>query len=521
MTNLRSQIVYWVVLSFFVCVGITQVVDVPILPTLVLGGTVAVLLGIMYAVLRGRVRKLLLLLLLVVCAGLLGVFRAGMLEDDRGEVFSSIFDSEVTIDATVVDDRDMRSDNQKLTVSIDAFTHDGSEYKNISEYVLVTAERFPRYQYGDALVITGTMVEPENFTSGTGREFNYRMYLAKDDIYAQMFYPEISQTAHGDSGFIKSTMLRLKHRMSDSISRVLQQPHAGLLAGELLGEKAALGDKLQNDFRKTGVIHLVVLSGFNVTIVAIFFIWLLSRFLHPRIALVVGIGSIALFALLVGGGATVIRASIMAVLVIIARLVGRPYDVLRGLFIAGAIMVFVNPYIVLYDVSFQLSFLATMSLITIAPFVERGVRWVPEFFSMRETIVATLSAQVLVIPLLLYAVGELSVVSPLVNVLVVPLVPMTMLFGFITALVGLISPVIALIPAAPTHIFLALQLWFVDIFAGLPWASITVPPIPVWMVLTFYSCVFAWVIIKASQKESEELAKYVSGSSMDSKIEKM
>jgi len=436
-------------------------------------------------------------ILFLITAFVWGMFHVGsVLSSDleNSQKLASFADEHVVIEGVVVRDPDQRLSSKKVVVDIDRAQGGLREESKIKDvHILVTLDRHADIQYGDLIRMSGRLSVPSNFITDTGREFDYKNYLAKDDIFYQMYLPEFEILGTGDGSHITAWMLSLKHVLVHSINKVFSQPEGSLLAGELFGEKSALGGELQDAFRRTGVIHIVVLSGFNITIVSLFIIWLLTRFLHPRVALFFGIAGIVLFALLVGGGATVIRASIMAILVIVARLFGRDYDVTRGLFLAAFFMILHNPKILVFDISFQLSFLATLSLIYIAPHIEKKLGWVTTKIELRETLVQTLSAQVFVMPLLLYSIGEFSVVSVFVNILVVPLVPMTMLFGFMTGVVGLFSQTLAMIFMFPAHLLLMLQLLFVGLFNKLSFAAIYIPPIPWWLVLGLYTGIGIWV----------------------------
>lgn len=173
----------------------------------------------------------------------------------------------------------------------------------------------------------------------------------------------------------------------------------------------------------------MVLSGYNVTIISEFIMGMLS-FLPKMIGTSLGALSIILFAIMVGGSATIIRASIMALLVLLARVTGRVSDMTRALFLAGFVMVLHNPQIVVFDPSFQLSFMATLGLISLSPKLNSIFKFVPTKFYLRETVSATISTQIFVLPLLLYMMGELSLVAVFVNLLVLMFIPLTMLFGF-------------------------------------------------------------------------------------------
>src|SRR5690606_5955202 len=148
-----------------------------------------------------------------------------------------------------------------------------------------------------------------------------------------------------------------------------------------------------------------------------------AQVFRGKIPLLFGAVGIILFAIMVGGGATVVRASIMALLSLIARATGRLYEVTIALIVAGFIMVLWSPRVLVFDPSFQLSFLATLGLIHATPLFERWLRMIPEYFSLRTIISATLGTQLFVLPLLLFMTGVFPMYSPLANALVLPAVP--------------------------------------------------------------------------------------------------
>lgn len=507
-----NRILFTIIAGFIGGIAIASVSENILLhpQTFLIVGCILFLIAlVLQIVLRRKVA--ILFVLFFISATCLGLARMGyVVMHDRAESLVPFAEQTVTIEGIIDRDPDIRIDNQKVVIDVERIIS-SSDITGSRGYVLVhdsnilvTLDRYEIVQYGDLVTVTGKLVEPENFITDTGREFDYENYLAKDDIFYQMYQPEFSILGHGYGKKITTWMLSIKHTLLHVLGKTIPAPESSLLAGELLGEKSALGGDLQTAFRRTGIIHIVVLSGFNITIVALFMIWLLERAFHPRVALFFGIAGIVLFAMLVGGGATVIRASIMAILAIIARIIGRDYDVTRALFLAGFFMVLQNPKILIFDISFQLSFLATLSLIYISPHIEKKLGWVSDTFKLRETLVQTLSAQIFVLPLLLYSIGEFSVVSILVNILVVPLVPFAMLFGFITAIVGLILPILAVIPMIPTYVLLKLQLVIVEWFSSLSFATIRIPAIPWWLVLGLYAIIGVWVMRQYQKKTSGE-----------------
>ncbi|MDE2041342.1 MAG: ComEC/Rec2 family competence protein, partial [Patescibacteria group bacterium] len=297
---------------------------------------------------------------------------------------------------------------------------------------------YPRFAYNDTILFSGRLSSPYNFSSADGRTFDLRGYLAKDDIFYQILGAQVtpadatimrtvaSSPSIGIFGrtinSISTALFSLRRSFVGNLNAALGEPHAALAAGLVVGEKSALGSDLLNDFRTVGLIHIVVLSGYNITIVGDAMRRLLS-FL-PRVwgILIGGIG-ILLFGVMVGGGATVVRSCIMATIALSAAVIRRDYSVVRALAFAALLMLIENPLILLHDPSFQLSFLATLGLILLAAPIERRLSFIPDAFGMRGVVAATLATQVFVSPYILYMMGQLSIIGVVVNILVLPLIP--------------------------------------------------------------------------------------------------
>ena len=272
---------------------------------------------------------------------------------------------------------------------------------------------------------------------------------------------------------------------------VIPEPQAGLGEGLLLGVKQALGDELEDAFRTAGIIHIVVLSGYNIMLVVAFVMQLLSLFLKPKWRLLVGLIVIVGFAVMVGLSATVVRASLMAALLLIAGTIGRTYQIVRALFFAGAVMIAFNPYLLLYDIGFQFSFMATLGLILVTPAFKLVSKKELFISKVREYALATLATQIMVLPLLLYYMGEVSLIAVAVNVIVLPAVPLAMLGTFLSGLIALVSIPLALPTAFITNIILGFIVTVALWSAALPFAALSVPVFPVAGVFILYGILAA------------------------------
>lgn len=416
----------------------------------------------------------LLLLCLVATAFAIGLLRAEVASWQFGHSpLASLVGSTVTIEGVVVREPDYRERTLQLYV------------KTNTDTILVSADRLTHVAYGDVVQVEGELEQPTTFTTDLGREFNYAGYLRARGVEYKISFATVTVAGSGMGNPVIASLLGAKERFIASLEQIIPEPAVGLGNGLLLGVQSGLGEAIEQDFRRTGIIHIVVLSGYNVMLVVAFVLFCLSYVLPLRSRIVVSVVAIVVFAVVVGLSATVVRASVMASLVLLAQLLRRRYNVLRALLAAGALMLLINPYLLIYDIGFQLSFMATLGLILIVPQFEstvatRGLVGVREFF------LATVATQIAVLPLLMYHIGEVSLIAVVVNVLVLPLVPAAMLLTFLTGLIGFVSVPLASLLGYAAFWTLEYILQVAAWFAALPYAAVSVPAFGSLGVLVLY-----------------------------------
>lgn len=388
---------------------------------------------------------------------------------------------------------------QQIVFDIDGIIL-GEDKQLLSSTMLLKTRSLHDFSYGDLVEVTVIPKAPDIFTGEDGRTFDYEHFLEKDGIYYTGKTDTIHLVKKAPFSFINSLYF-LKKNFIKKIYQHIPNPESALLVGVLLGEKTALGDKLEDDFRTTGLMHIVVLSGYNVSLV-IFAVMFLLKFLPLYTRSVLAVVGIIIFALLVGAGPTVIRASLMALFIVLAKVLGRPYHVEKALIIAGLSMVIYNPWILYYDISFQFSFLATYGLIALSPHLSVLFAKIPEVFMLRESAVATTAAQIMVAPLILYYIGDFSLISILVNMLVLFMVPISMLLGFFVTIFSFFSYDLATLFSIPTTLSLKYILWVVDLFARVPFSKFTVKSFSFVWVIGWYILVY-FLYLYFSQKEKK------------------
>lgn len=376
---------------------------------------------------------------------------------------------DVVIRGIVIDEPDIREKNTRLVVDTMA-VRSGDVWHASRGRVLLFVNRYPVFEYGDEIIVRGILTKPQSFSG-----FDYPAYLAKDQVYALMYYPDVEFVSSGNGNVVQKTLFRIKQSLEYSIDRVVTEPHAAFLKGILLGSRAAIPAWLLEMFRVTGVMHIIALSGFNITIIADNLSRTLRRFgMSPQSTFWISCAVIILFTIMVGASPSIVRASLMGMLVLLAWKEGRQYQGANALMCAGVLMVLHNPAIVRFDVAFQLSFLATVGLLFVAPRIQRALIYVPEFFGMRSSLASTLAAQCMVLPLLVYYFGELSLISPLTNLLILSLMPLTMFFGFISAIAGMVWMPAGLAFGGIAYVLVSYHIAVVTLLSRVPFASLYV-----------------------------------------------
>lgn len=385
----------------------------------------------------------------------------------------------VSYEGVVVADPDIREVSQRVVVRV------VKEEEDIR--LLVVAPLYPTLSYGDSVRVTGELSYPEPFETLGGRMFDYPAYLRKDGILLMLPQAEVKRVdASVPLGMhVLRALFDARKAFTAGVARAIPEPAASLAMGMLVGGKQGLGKELLEAFTLSGLLPIVVLSGYNVMIVAEAVLRMMRR--APKaVAASTAALTIILFVLSAGAGASALRAGSMACIALFARATGRTYDALRILLAVFVLMVAWNPDLLLHDPGFQFSFAATLGIIVGSPLVSKRLSRIPSTM-LREVCATTIAAQFFVLPLLLYETGMLSLVAVPANVLALPLVPLAMLLSFVAGVVGLVIPVVAPIAGLPAYFVLSLVIKIATVSAGLPLAAYTVAQFPFIIVVVLYA----------------------------------
>ena len=427
----------------------------------------------------------------VISTGFAGLLSKHSADPATIDYYASDEKRQVIVRGIICEEPDRRREKTLYTVRTRYLRGTG----NVNGLVLVSADNYPAYDYGDELELTGKLEKPAVFDG-----FDYAGYLSRYDIYAVMNRPRITPLPSPFSLLQTPNLFKLLLETKQSFENHLKltfptEPSSSLLAGLLLGSRAGIPEQLNKDFQTTGLSHIIAISGYNITLIATLLLSLLASFGKRTSRWLAGIG-IIVFTIFVGASPAVVRACIMGIISLIALNTERKSNINIVVALTAAIMIGYNPQILWHDIGFQLSFLSMMGLIYVSPILEPYLHWLPKKLAIRDSVLLTLSAQIMALPVIALNFQKLSLVSPLSNLLIAgPIIPYTMLFGFLGTITSCVSLTLGKIIAFPGYLLVTYLTTVIHLTANIPYAAVAIDWFSV-PILALYFFVLIILLIK-------------------------
>ncbi len=436
----------------------------------------------------------------LLCLGalVLGVTRYQLAYPLGQNNIANFVDRKMNVTGYVSTEPDIRQDRVNYTVNLQ---------ENLRGKIYFKYGLYPRFNYGDELKLNCELAAPEAFD-----DFRYDRYLANQNVFVICNNPQIEKIGEGKGNVILRNLLIFKNVVAKKASMLWNEPYAGFMGGLLYGYKGGLGE-LNNLFIRTGITHIVAVSGYNVTIIATALMAILiSLYVSRKKAFWIIVSGIILFVIFSGASGSAVRAGVMGVLVLVSRQIGRKSRMANVLVFTVFFMVLINPFVLVWDAGFQLSFLSTLGLVYLEPVisnrVERGERSLSnksknasskakvkskvKGFLVSLGIIECLSAILATLPLILFQFGRLSIVALPVNILVLWIIPFLMLGGFLAVVISFIFFPLGQIIAWITFVGMKYIVVIVGWFGGLKWAAIDIT-VPWWMMVVMYGFMIYFV----------------------------
>jgi competence protein ComEC len=340
--------------------------------------------------------------------------------------------------------------------------------------------------------VMGRLYKPKLVSNPGG--FNFRTYLAQEGAFAGLAGRKVDFLTEENGA--KIGWWAIRQRIIRSHTRGLGVPEGPLVSAMVLGSQSAnfyLPVELKDHFTRIGLAHTLAASGFHVSLI-LSMVLLLTKGLSPRSQLIAGVISLGIFMALTGPQPSILRAVIMGASALIAPLFQRKSRPIGSLLLAATFLLLLNPTWI-WDLSFQLSFLATLGLLVTVPAIIKRLGWMPPILA--AAIAIPIAASIWTLPLQLYVFKIISPYSIPINILTTPFVTIISIGGFISALLGVLWPIagssVAWLLYYPTHLLIAL----VEFFYNLPGNSVAVGAISHFQLLVLYVlialvCFFSW-----------------------------
>jgi predicted membrane metal-binding protein len=322
--------------------------------------------------------------------------------------------------------------------------------QNFDALLQVTIHTSSNVLPGDKVEVHGAIQQPEDFITSSGRLFGYQSYLQAKGIVGVIPVGTVALSMPGNFSLTRLATI-MRFRIADILTQYVTFPIDGVVAGIIVGYQGGVPQAIEDLFRTTGVLHVLVLSGENITLLAVF----LSILLRPmpfRLRTFLTAMAIVLVVLISGAGVSAVRAGIMGIIALSASLVRRSYVPFRALTLSVLFFFFTSPQTIFADPGFHLSVLATIFMIVVLPKAEKWFQWLPEKYGVRELVILGICVPTFMLPYTMYFSGLVPLASPLANILMAFVTPLMMLCGAIVLAVSWLGPIAQLVGTLVSYV---------------------------------------------------------------------
>jgi competence protein ComEC len=350
---------------------------------------------------------------------------------------------------------------------------------------LVFTDKHSFYKYRDKIKIEGKILVPQNLDG-----FDYRGYLSKSGVVVTISYPKIDivERKYYSNFFQKFQyfVYEFKDSRSEKIKDLMPPKLSPILEAMILGNDSKMSKEVKENLSKSGLSHAIAISGSHIVLFSAMIFWvLLFLGFWRKHAIIFSMMFTLFYVFFVGMMASAFRAGIMMTMLFIAELFDRKAFNLRTLILAAFIMLIFNPLLLKYDLGFQLSFLAVLGIILMAPIFNQWLSFI-KWNYLREIIAVTLTAQIFTLPILISSFGYFSIISIVTNILIAPIIAPLMGLGI---LIPFLPHFLSFLLSIPCTLLLSYLMWVVDFSAQIPFAVLNIK-IPIIFLLFLYAPLF-------------------------------
>ncbi len=410
----------------------------------------------------------------------------GIFSPERNSFLINNTDKFVTeLTGKVVTEPIQKGEKQQFVLQV--YDVDGQKIKK--EKTLVYASNAYKIEYGDIIFVSGKINIPEKPTFPY--IFDYNLYLQRENIYT-LFYQQSFEFIEKQPNKIKQLSFKIRDGIENRIDEFFKEPVSSILKSMVTGNKTSLDKDIKEDFINTGLIHILVISGLHIGFCAAIFMFCFKLLgLKSNYIYLLTIPTLFFYTLLTGANPPAIRAAIMFSCLLVALMLNREPLVYNALALSALIILIFNPQS-LFTASFQLSFLATFGILYLYPKFNVCFGRIKNKYIhfIWDIICVTLSAQIALIPLLIFYFGKLSIISFVLNLIIVPVIPLIICLFFMFYISTFISYYVSLSISLLLSYLVKFILYIINYSASLDYsvAFFAVPSIT--MILFYYFSIY-------------------------------
>ena len=404
--------------------------------------------------------------LIAIVAGMIIGWQRGTNETLALSGYDRYIGSTVTISGVISDDP-QPNERSQIEFSLGQMTIDGRAMTGRMYVSVVGKQQLKR---GDSVVLRGKLKD------GFG---SYRVTMR----YAQVLASNSGGTPVRD----------LREHFSESVRAVTLEPEASLGLGFVVGQRSALQVELDEQLKVVGLTHIVVASGYNLTILVRFARRLVAKY-SRFMAMSVSSGLVLAFIAFSGLTPSMVRAGAVTLLSLLAWYYGRRFHPLILIALVAAGSAYFDPIYLWSDIGWYLSFLAFAGVLIVSPLVIARLYGSKKPGAIAQLLIETMAATAMTLPLILMTFERLPVLTLVANMLVAPLIPLAMLATTIAGIAGMVAPAALGWLGIPATIIIGYVVWVVETLSGISWAQMDVS-IPVWVMIGLYAIIMGLVIM--------------------------
>ena len=451
-----------------------------------LAAAVLMLLAVSLHLLYKRINRNLFIFIGILAFYSIGAFEFLCLDRINTGRFGEFGGERVDVRGFIASEPDIKDARVSYVVNVTKIRSNGDFQKRKGKLLLTSVlnEDGSLLDYGREVEFEGQLNLPKGVRNPGG--FDYRRYLSQKGVSAVVFDMNITKREGRNASFLIDTGRILRMKIVNVIDRSLPRQQAGLLNGILIGYREGLTKEVQAAFSDAGLTHIMAVSGANVAFLVLPLVFIFKKLrIRQNISCILIIAFLLLFIYITGFEPSVLRAVIMGIVILLGKILMREADVYTTISLAAILLLIFSPYM-LFNIGFQLSFAATLSLVMLFKRIKSllSFKFLPA--AVTDILTATISAQLGVLPITLYYFNKLSIISFLSNLLVVPLMEIITILGMAMAVLGQLGVFFAQLIGYVNCLLLSFVLFVTQISSSLPFATVRLVTPSIVLVMVYY-----------------------------------